>query len=195
MLPWPCLDLSLTLLWPCPALTLSWTYLDLAITLHWAYWAYHDLTLTLPWTCLDLDSKMSGLTYKKFQLQEYLISPIFNNRSRNLLFRLRTRTVSGVRNDFREWYPDTTCPLVCGETNTIPNILTWHVCHYYLNTKVLKWAAAIFVMTISFLKIFKNKNKSPNYNNSCCRLEMKLWAYQCHLLVPCIVVIHCKVLH
>ena len=36
-------------------------------------------------------SKMSGLTYKKFQLQEYLISPIFNNESRNLLFRLRTR--------------------------------------------------------------------------------------------------------
>ena len=26
---------------------------------------------------------MSGLTYKKFQLQEYLISPIFNNESRN----------------------------------------------------------------------------------------------------------------
>ena len=69
-------------------------------------------------------SKLLGLTYKKFQLQEYLISPIFNNESRNLLFRLRTRTVSGVKNDFRGLYPDTTCPLGCGETDTIPNILT-----------------------------------------------------------------------
>ena len=67
---------------------------------------------------------MSGLTHKKFQLQEYLISPIFNNESRNLLFKLRTRAVSGVKNDFRGLYPDTTCALRCGETDTIPNILT-----------------------------------------------------------------------
>ena len=67
---------------------------------------------------------MSGLTYKKCQLREYLISPIFNNESRNLLFKLRTRAVSGVKNDFRGLYPDTTCPLGCGETDTIPNILT-----------------------------------------------------------------------
>ena len=45
--------------------------------------------------------------YKKYQRQEYLISPIFNNESRNLPFRLRTRTVSGVKNDFRGLYQDT----------------------------------------------------------------------------------------
>ena len=62
--------------------------------------------------------------YRKFELQEYLTSPIFNNENRNLLFRLRTRTVSGVRNDFRGLYPDTSCPLGCGDTDTLQNILT-----------------------------------------------------------------------
>ena len=69
-------------------------------------------------------SKMSGITYRKYQLQEYLISPMFNNENRNLLFRLRTRTVSGVRNDFKGVYPDTSCPLGCGDTDTLRNILT-----------------------------------------------------------------------
>ena len=36
-------------------------------------------------------SKMAGLAYKKCQVQEYLIS---------LLFRLRTRTVNGIKNYF-----------------------------------------------------------------------------------------------
>ena len=72
----------------------------------------------------ETHSKMSGLKYRKFELQEYLVSPIFNNESRNLLFRLRTRTVSGVRNDFRGLYPDTSCPLGCGDTDTLQNILT-----------------------------------------------------------------------
>ena len=69
-------------------------------------------------------SKMSGITYRKYQLQEYLISPMFNNENRNLLFRLRTRTVSGVRDDFKGVYPDTSCPLGCGDTDTLRNILT-----------------------------------------------------------------------
>ena len=67
---------------------------------------------------------MSGLTYNKYQLQEYLVSPIFDNESRNLLFRLRTRTVSGIRKDFKGLYPDTTCPLGCGDTDNLQNILT-----------------------------------------------------------------------
>ena len=100
-------------------------------------------------------SKMSGLTYKKFQLQEYLISPIFNNESRNLLFRLRTRTVSGKRMILEDYIQ--TPPVLWGVGKQTPYQTSWHVCHYYLNTKVLKWAAAIFVMKIYFLNIFKNK--------------------------------------
>ena len=83
-----------------------------------------------------------------------------------------------------------TPPVLWGVGKRTPYQTSWHVCHYYLNTKVLKWAAAIFVMKIYFLNIFNNKNKSPNYINSCCRLEMKSWANQCHLLFPYIVVIH-----
>ena len=44
-------------------------------------------------------TKLDGITYKNFELQSYLSSPLFNNESRNLLFRLRTRTVNGIRND------------------------------------------------------------------------------------------------
>ena len=136
-------------------------------------------------------SKMSGLTYKKFQLQEYLISPIFNSESRNLLFRLRTRTVSGVKNDFRGLYPYTTCPLGCGETDTIPNILT---CMPLLSKhKSSQMSRSNICYEDIFSEHLQKQKKSPNYINSCCRLEMKLWANQCHLLVPCIVVI--QVLH
>ena len=100
-------------------------------------------------------SKMSGLTYKKFQLQEYLISPIYNNESRNLLFRLRTRTVSGKRMILEDYIQ--TPPVLWSVGKQTFYQTSWHVCHYYLNTKVLKWAAAIFVMKIYFLNIFKNK--------------------------------------
>ena len=68
-------------------------------------------------------SKLSGISYNKHGVQTYLTSPLFNNESRNLLFRLRTRTVSGIRNDFRGVYPDTNCPLGCLEIDTLSNIL------------------------------------------------------------------------
>ena len=72
----------------------------------------------------ETHSKMSGLVYNKYQCQEYLTSPIFNNESRSLLLRLRTRTVSGIKSDFKGVYTDTTCPLGCGNPDTLQNILT-----------------------------------------------------------------------
>ena len=45
-------------------------------------------------------SKMDNLRYDKLELQSYLSSPMFNNESRNLLLRLRTRTVNGIKSDF-----------------------------------------------------------------------------------------------
>ena len=68
-------------------------------------------------------SKMKGLNYKTLKLQEYMSSPIFNSESRNLLFRLRTRTVSGVKSDFKGVYTDTACPMKCGLNDTLPHIL------------------------------------------------------------------------
>ena len=73
-LPWPYLNLGLTLFWPCfylaltfpshclyPDLTLPWSYLDLYFTLPWCYselaltfpWSFFVLALTLPWFCID----------------------------------------------------------------------------------------------------------------------------------------------
>ena len=73
-------------------------------------------------------SKLDGITYNNLELQSYLTSPLFNNESRNLLFRLRTRTVNGIRNDFRGIYPDTDCPLQgCEDTDTLSNMLSCKV--------------------------------------------------------------------
>ena len=69
-------------------------------------------------------SKMQSLSYETLQLQEYLNSPLFNNESRNLLLRLRTRTVNGIRCDFKGIYPDTSCPVGCGQSDTLQHILT-----------------------------------------------------------------------
>ena len=67
---------------------------------------------------------MQLINYKTFKLQYYLFNPMFNNESRNLLFRLRTRTVSGIKSDFKGIYSDTTCPMRCGQDDTIPHILS-----------------------------------------------------------------------
>ena len=69
-------------------------------------------------------SKMQSLSYETYQLQEYLHSPLFNNESRNLLFRLRTRTVHGIRCDFKGMYSDTSCPVGCGQSDTLQHIIT-----------------------------------------------------------------------
>ena len=72
-------------------------------------------------------SKMSGITYKTNEISSYLKSPLFNSVSRKLLLALRTRTVKGIRADFKGMYPDTSCPLGCGQEDTLPNILTCSV--------------------------------------------------------------------
>ena len=68
-------------------------------------------------------SKMDGISYTKFERAEYLTSPLLNSESRKLLLALRTRTVNGIKNDFRGMYPDVTCPLQCGEDDTLQHIL------------------------------------------------------------------------
>ena len=53
-----------------------------------------------------------------------MTSPQFTFDNASLLLALRTRTVRGIRNDFGGLYPDKTCPLGCGEMDTLQNILT-----------------------------------------------------------------------
>ena len=72
-------------------------------------------------------SKMKNIEYDSFDIAPYLSSPIFNNKNRTLLLALRTRTVQGIRNDFRGLYPSNRCPLECGEIDTIENILSCSV--------------------------------------------------------------------
>ena len=48
---------------------------------------------------------------------------MFDHESVQLLLALRTRTVRGVKTDFRGMFNDVKCPLGCAHTDTIPNIL------------------------------------------------------------------------
>ena len=68
-------------------------------------------------------SKMDGLKYEKFEKAAYMNSPLFNSESVALLLALRTRTVRGIKNDFRGMYPDIKCPLSCGEDDTLQHVL------------------------------------------------------------------------
>ena len=68
-------------------------------------------------------SKMNGIKYNTFEKSAYLSSPLFKSDSIGLLLALRTRTVEGVRNDFRGMYPDKKCPLECDVDDTLQHIL------------------------------------------------------------------------
>ena len=72
-------------------------------------------------------SKMDKISYDKFEMSSYMTSPQFSNDDMSLLLSLRTRTVRGIRSDFGGLYHDKNCPLGCGETDTLQNILTCKV--------------------------------------------------------------------
>ena len=67
---------------------------------------------------------MKNLNYEKFELMSYMNSPLFNNNNRELLLALRTRTVRGIRTDFKGMYKNNECPLECGDIDTLENVLT-----------------------------------------------------------------------
>ena len=52
-----------------------------------------------------------------------------------MLTALRTRTVRGIRNDFRGMYTDTECPLECGNTDTIQHILSCSALSQYMSSQ------------------------------------------------------------
>ena len=76
-------------------------------------------------------SKMSNVKYEKFDISQYLCSPLFNRDSRGLLLALRTRTVRGIKCDFPGLYKDKMCPLGCGDLDTIQNILSCKILRQY----------------------------------------------------------------
>ena len=70
---------------------------------------------------------MKGIVYTKFEKEQYLNSPLFNSESAALLLALRTRTVNGIKNDFRGHFNDIKCPLNCGEDDIISHIIECEV--------------------------------------------------------------------
>ena len=68
-------------------------------------------------------SKIDNLSYEKFEMSSYMNSPLFSSDDKKVLLALRTRTVEGIRNDFRGMFPDILCPLLCGSDDTIEHIL------------------------------------------------------------------------
>ena len=66
---------------------------------------------------------MDGISYTQLEKASYLNRPLFNSESSRLLLALRTRTVNGIKNDFRGLYADIKCPLMCGEDDKLQHIL------------------------------------------------------------------------
>ena len=56
------------------------------------------------------------------QQTKYMNSPIFDRRSVQMLFALRTRTVRNIKTDFRGMFPDVNCPLGCAYIDSLPKI-------------------------------------------------------------------------
>ena len=82
-------------------------------------------------------SKMDNLVYEKLEMSKYLNSPMFDFHNIQMLFAIRTRTVRTIKTDFSGMYPDVDCPMGCGQTDTLPNILTCPVLQVHMMTDSL----------------------------------------------------------
>ena len=70
-------------------------------------------------------SKVKDIRYRRLEIQPYLSSPLFSRKELSTLFRLRSRTVSGIRTDFCELYkPDLVCPVCRQHIDTLPDLMT-----------------------------------------------------------------------
>ena len=70
---------------------------------------------------------LQDIKYEDLKIQPYLCSPLFSRKEQSILFRLRSRTISGIRNDFRGMYFDSILCPVCppdAHIDTIPNLVT-----------------------------------------------------------------------
>ena len=71
-------------------------------------------------------SKVKHIKYEELRIQPYLCSPLFSRKEQSILFRLRSRTIPGIKKDFEGIYKDDmSCP-VCPPNmhlDTIPNLV------------------------------------------------------------------------
>ena len=82
-------------------------------------------------------TKMNNIRYSKLELQEYLNCPLFGTEQAQMLLALRTRTVRGIKSDFKGMFQDILCSLGCGNPDTLQNILTYTVLKKYFKTDVI----------------------------------------------------------
>ena len=70
-------------------------------------------------------SKVKYIQYQNLEIQPYLSSPLFSRKEISTLFRLCSRTISGIRSDFSELYkPDLACPVCRQHPDTLPGLMT-----------------------------------------------------------------------
>ena len=74
---------------------------------------------------------MNGLVYTKLEKAAYLHSPLFSSENGKFLLALRTRTMRGMKNDFRGMYSDDLCPLSCDTPDTLQHVLECSVLKQY----------------------------------------------------------------
>ena len=58
-------------------------------------------------------NKIKNIPYKDLKIQEYLVSPSFNDQQQRLMIQLRSKMIN-VKMNFKNKYEDTSCPLQCG---------------------------------------------------------------------------------
>ena len=58
-------------------------------------------------------SKVMDIDYDKLAAKNYLSSPTFSNTEVSLLAALRSRTLRGLKFNFKNMYEDTNCALKC----------------------------------------------------------------------------------
>jgi hypothetical protein len=72
-------------------------------------------------------SKVKHIKYDKLKIQPYLCSPIFSRKEKSTLFRLRSRTITGIRSDFCDMYGNNkSCPVCPSDVHldSIPALLS-----------------------------------------------------------------------
>ena len=68
------------------------------------------------------NSKVMDMAYKKYQMQEYLVSSLLETREKKFLFQLRLRMLN-VKTNFRNSVTDLSCPLCKHEEDTQKHLL------------------------------------------------------------------------
>ena len=57
--------------------------------------------------------KVMNIGYDKIHMQSYLISPLFSEREKRIIFQARSKMITHFKANFRREYANLECPLKC----------------------------------------------------------------------------------